>query len=92
MKPSYQSYICEEHVLEFIGKWKLGLGVYGEQGGESIHAKFNLMKTYNSVKPAKTGLKCVLEQHIMKVQPVVKSFTPAIKKEKLKMFSCLVYT
>ena len=33
--------MLEDHVTDFVRKWGLGLGVYGEQGGESIHAEFN---------------------------------------------------
>ena len=57
--------------------------MYSEQGGQSIHAEFNgLSQIYNSVKPSTKRLKCMMEQHHMKVQPVAKSITPSIKRRK----------
>ena len=78
-------HLLEEHVLQFISKWRIGLGIYGEQGGESIHPEFNgLRSTYASVKPATKRLRVMLEQHHMKVQPVVKGLLPTVKKRKLQ--------
>ena len=37
-------HLLEEHVVPWISKWKVGLGFHGEQGGESIHARFNTLK------------------------------------------------
>jgi hypothetical protein len=34
-------HLLEAHVIQVIQKWGLGIGVYGEQGGESLHAEFN---------------------------------------------------
>ncbi|XP_065640359.1 uncharacterized protein LOC124815901 isoform X2 [Hydra vulgaris] len=34
-------HLLETHVIQFIEKWRLGIGVYEEQGGESLHAEFN---------------------------------------------------
>ena len=40
--------MLENHVGEFISKWKIGLGMYAEQGGERIHPEFNeLFKRYS---------------------------------------------
>ena len=35
----------DDHAKDFVEKWKTGLGMYGEQGGESIRSEFNLFKT-----------------------------------------------
>ena len=30
-------HMLEDHATDFVEKWKTGFGMYGEQGGESIH-------------------------------------------------------
>ena len=30
--------MLEDHATDFVEKWKTGFGMYGEQGGESIHS------------------------------------------------------
>ena len=34
-------HMLEDHVCQFIKQWGFGLGVYDEQGGESIHDELN---------------------------------------------------
>ena len=76
--------MLENHVVQFIKKWGIGLGMYGEQGAESIHPEFNMLKSvYASVKPSSKRLKVMMEQHLMKVSPVVKTYLPVIKKRKV---------
>ena len=76
-------HLLEDHVVDFISKWKIGLGMYAEQGGESIHPVFNaLSKTYASVRPHTNRLKSMLEHHHLQVKPIVKSLTPQIRKRK----------
>ena len=36
-----KTYLLENNVYQFIEKWRLGIGVYGEQGGENLHAEYN---------------------------------------------------
>ncbi|XP_033122527.1 uncharacterized protein LOC117121429, partial [Anneissia japonica] len=37
-------HMLEHHSIEFMRKWKVGLGLLSEQGGELIHAEFNRRK------------------------------------------------
>ncbi len=37
-------HMLEKHVVPWIKKWKVGFGLIGEQGAESIHAYFNQLK------------------------------------------------
>ena len=77
-------HMLEDHVLDFITKWRIGLGMYAEQGGESIHTVFNeLRKTYSCMPSAGERLKSMLEQHHMKVRPEARSMIPSPKKRKL---------
>ena len=41
------------HMLEsFLKQWKIGLGFLGEQGAESIHSRWNIIKkNYTSTRP-----------------------------------------
>lgn len=76
-------HMLEEHVVDFVKKWKMGLGLYGEQGGESIHPEFNSLKaTYASVRPHQARVKVMLEQHHLKVMPASKQLVPPIKRKK----------
>ena len=34
-------HFLEDHLLEWIKRYKVGMGLHGEQGGESLHATFN---------------------------------------------------
>ncbi len=34
-------HMVEDHIVNFIRRWRVGLGMLGEQGAESIHARFN---------------------------------------------------
>ena len=34
----------KDHGTDFISQWKFGFRIYGEQGGESVHNKFNKLK------------------------------------------------
>ena len=78
-------HMLEVHVVKFIDRWRIGLGMYGEQGGESIHPEFNqLRKMYTSVPSRKDRLKYMMEQHHMKVRPVAQSMVPVIQKRKFK--------
>jgi hypothetical protein len=37
-------HILEEHVVPWIRRWRVALGFHGEQGGESVHARFNSIR------------------------------------------------
>lgn len=45
-------HMVEDHIVPFIQQWGIGIGMLGEQGAESIHARFNqLERTYNIIWP-----------------------------------------
>ena len=37
-------HMLEDHATDFVERWKTGFGIYGKQGGESIHNEFNQLK------------------------------------------------
>ena len=59
-------HMLEDHVVDFICEWKVGLGFYGEQGGESIHSEFNRLHHTNSALPNIRRVKYMLQQHYLK--------------------------
>ena len=51
-------HMLEEHVVEWVKKWKAGFGLLGEQGAESIHSYFNgLRRTYAGIPDSVKRLK-----------------------------------
>ena len=66
-------HMLEEHVIEFVRKWKVGLGVYNEQGGESIHAEFNsIYRMFCRMKPNSRRLLSMMKEHHVRVHPRAK--------------------
>ena len=47
-------HMLEDHVIPFLKKWKVGLGFLGEQGAESVHARFNSQKLCEHSKQVET--------------------------------------
>ena len=77
-------HILEEHVVPFIHQWRVGLGMMGEQGAESIHARFNaLERTYSSITNSVERLKCMVCEHLRQIYPsnIVKQ-PPPLKRPK----------
>ena len=78
-------HMLEYHALPFIRKWGVGLGTYGEQGGESIHAEINRMKsTYCHMKGLRR-LKSIMNEHFIKNNPTVKKYQKKAQPRKRKI-------
>lgn len=76
-------HILEEHVVPWLKKWGVGLGLMGEQGAESIHAYFNsLARTYHSIPDRVERLKAMLREHSLHSTPSLAAQRPPIKKRK----------
>ena len=63
-------HLIEDHMI-FLRRWRVGCGLLGEQGAESIHTKFNkLRRTYSNIKNSTKIHQVTLEHHrrIIKVQ------------------------
>ena len=62
--------MLEDHVVPFIQEWRVGLGMMGEQGAESIHARFNaLERTYSNMTDSVQRLKCMVLEHLRQTCP-----------------------
>lgn len=63
-------HMLEDHVVPFLRQWKIGLGFLGEQGAESIHARFNsIRRNYSSMPNSVQQLECILKEHFNQVCP-----------------------
>ncbi len=57
-------HMLESHVVEWLREWKVGLGLMGEQGAESIHNYFNNLKV-----SYRNRLRCMMKQHFVHIAP-----------------------
>lgn len=77
-------HLLEDHAVNFVSAWGTGLGFYGEQGAESIHAEFNgIARLYHAVKPDTNRLLLMTKEHYLRCNPVGQGMVPEIKKRKL---------
>ena len=63
----------EDHILPFIKRWRVGPGLLGEHGGESVHALFNqLHSRYSSIPDVPTRLLHMMKFHCLQANPATK--------------------
>ena len=63
-------HMLEEHTVPWARKTHVGFGLLGEQGAESIHARFNgLQRTYHSVPDKVQQLVLMVKEHLLSVAP-----------------------
>nr|XP_047127232.1 uncharacterized protein LOC124808257 [Hydra vulgaris] len=75
-------HLLESHVSQFIEKWRLGIGVYGEQGGESLHAEFNNLNRLFWHMKGCSRLESTIKEHFLRNHPKAKGMKPVVKKRK----------
>lgn len=76
-------HILECHILGWLEKWGVGLGLMGEQGAESIHTSFNLIEaSYRSMPNKVDRLLCVVKEHHPRVDPEHRSMVSESKRRK----------
>ena len=67
-------HILEYHVVPWIKQWRVGLGFHGEQGGESVHSRFNTIKrAIRGIKGELAILQAILKRHWLQTSPVISS-------------------
>ena len=76
--------MLEDHVIDFIRKWGLGIGIYSEQGGESIHAEFNNLNRQFYNLHGTQKVHSMMKEHYLRNNPVVKNLKPVVKKRRKK--------
>ena len=61
-----KQYILESHCLSFIQKYKIGLGLLGEQGGELIHWTIAILeKRMARIWKVERKMKTLMECHLL---------------------------
>ncbi len=77
-------HMLESHVVEWLYERKVGLGLMGEQGAESIHAYFNNLKTsYRNIPNGVERLRCMMKHHFVHIAPSnIMCRPPPVKRQK----------
>ena len=77
-------HFLEQHVVPWIKKWKIGFGLIGKQGAESIHAYFNgLHLSYRTIPDPVQRMEHTMREHFLHITPANIDAKPAIKRRKL---------
>ena len=77
-------HMLEAHMVPWLKQHRVGLGLMGEQGAESIHATVNtIKKAYANITDRVSRLKYILEEHHRQVCPTLVQQKPPVKKRKL---------
>ena len=73
-------------MLTWMEKWKVGFGMMGEQGFESVHHNFNeIQKSYQNMPNPVERMKRVMFEHFIRISPSNVRLEPAIKRRKLNI-------
>ena len=77
-------HMLEDHATEWVRLTHVGFGLLGEQGAESIHAKFNsLGRAYTAIPDRVERLKCIMKElHLVSIAPDMVAAIPTPKKRK----------
>ncbi len=69
-----KQHFLEDHIIPWIRRYHFGLGLLGEQGGESVHSEFNqLAQNARCIKRDKDRLMSMMRVHHTKVNPHIQS-------------------
>ena len=82
-------------MLEWVSTHLAGCGLMGEQGAESIHAKFNSLKrTYSGIRNPIARLKSIMQDHYLSISPHMSAAVPTPEKRRvhnsLALFNVIV--
>ena len=77
---SLKMHLLEDHTVPWARRTGTGIGLLGEQGAESIHARFNtLQRTYQCIH----RLLSIVKEHSLSISPrIVESIPPPNKRAK----------
>lgn len=76
-------HMMEDHLIPWMRKWKMGAGLMGEHGAESIHAHIRrLQETYSGIPNEVEKLKHIFNMYTLETTPSLTSLRPQIKKRK----------
>ena len=73
-------HMIEDHMVDFLRKWRVGCGLLGEQGAESIHIKFNeLHRNYSNIRNSVDRLRQVTLEHHRRTSPLLNRYRPLLQ-------------
>ena len=71
-------------MLEWVSTHRAGCGLMGEQGAESIHAKFNSLKrTYSGIRNPIARLS-IMQDHYLSISPHMSAAVPTPEERRKK--------
>ena len=75
-------HILEDHVVPWLKRWRIGAGMMGEKGAESIHAHLmRLERIHQGIANPVEHLKYIFTEHIMlETAPSLVSLRPPPEK------------
>ena len=77
--------LLEDHIIPWVKQWRVGCGLMGEQGAESLHATFNNSeRSYNNMTNRVERLRVVLQNNHFKLLPCNTSLEPPPLKRRKK--------
>ena len=78
-------HMLEDQTLEWIRSRSVGFGLFGEQGVESIHSRFNTLgRTLVPLAKGVERLRCQIKEHFVHINPQnVAARPPPPKRRKL---------
>lgn len=76
-------HMLEDHVVPFLRKWKVGFGFLGEQGAESVHARFNtIRRNFVNMRNRAQRLEAIVREHHTQICPDNIIRQPKVKRRK----------
>ena len=86
VKRTVKMHLLEDHMVEWITAHQAGCGLMGEQGAESIHAKFNsLIRTYSGIRNPTAKLRSIMNEHYLNISPHISAAVPPPPARKRKL-------
>ena len=82
-------HIMEDHVVAWLRRWRLGSGLMGEQGAESIHVHIimKLERILQGIPNEPERLKYIVKEHMLESDPSLTNLRPPLKKRKTQAHS-----
>ena len=76
-------HMLEEHTVPWAKRTYVEFGLLGEQGAESIHARFNsLQRMYHSIHDPVERLSLIMKEHLLSIAPQNVAAIPHPKRVK----------
>lgn len=78
-------HLLENHTVTWIQSYGFGMGLMGEQGGESTHKTFNqLQRRYRGMSDPVRRIGSMIRSHLTSTHPCInQSIIPSVKRRKL---------